>query len=272
MNAAIAATDNAAVSPLALRGCITSGEARDLVSLAPDETPNRYLNGDDWADPRYARLRNAFATLYRDELNGEPHPYGSKSPTSIVTHWSREWEYPWSVLNADLGRGAKGRRIRVMDLGCGGSPLLILLARAGCECTGVDLNFRSASGRNNLRGFVDEPGVLFPDITWCVESMDALSAKDASMDRVFCVSVLEHVHPDVARGTFKEISRVLAKGGLAIITTDVDGAHRTLSSSYLELIAMAGECGLVLKGKTNYAPPSDRPGTYDVVGFVLEKR
>ena len=259
-------------TPTLARGAITPEMARQLTSLAPDEVPNRYLSGDDWMDPRYTRLREAFATLYCDELRGEPHPYGAKDPASIVTHWSREWEYPWAVLNAELSLSAKGRPWRVLDLGCGGSPLLILLARAGCACTGVDLNFRSATGRNNLRGFVDDPGVLFPEITWCVESMDSLSAPDASMDRVFCVSVLEHVHPDVARGTFKEISRVLTPGGLAIITTDVDGAHRTLSSSYAELIAMAVEFGLALKGKSDDAPPRDRPGTYDVVGFVLEQR
>ncbi len=239
---------------------------RELLALAADATPNRYLNADDWRDPRYSLLRDAFAVLYRDELDGEAHPYGAKDPSAIVTHWSREWEYPWALLN---GRFTPG--LGVVDLGCGGSPVLPLLSRLGLKCVGVDLNFLSTTGRNNLRGFVREPRELFPDVTWLKESMDALSIGNARADRVLCISVLEHVHPDVARRTFGQIARVLRPGGLALITTDVDGAHRTLSSTYQELIAMAAETGLSLEGTSDWPPPTDKPGTYDVVGFVLRK-
>jgi len=208
-----------------------------------------------------------FASIYRDEMSGQPHPFGSKNPDAIVTHWSREWEYPWAVLNAALRPG-----MRVVDLGCGGSPLLPYLSRrAGCACTGVELNFLSTTGTHTLRGFVGEPSAQYPEITWLVESMAKLSIKSATQDRVFCISVMEHVATDVAKGTLEETFRVLKPGGLALITTDVDGAHRTLTSTYEQLLEMAAKAGLKLRGKMDPSRPKETPGTYDVVGFVLEK-
>lgn len=235
-------------------------------ALKPDANPNRFLDGRDWSDPRYRALMDEFASIYRDEMGGQPHPFGAKNPDSIITHWSREWEYPWAALNARIEPG-----MRVVDLGCGGSPLLPYLAKRGCACTGVDLQYLSPTGKHTLRGFAQHPSVQYPGITWLIESMAALSLGDKTQDRVFCISVLEHVATDIARATMRETFRVLKPGGLALFTTDVDGAHRTLTSTYEDLIAMAREAGLRLRGRMDASRPTDRPGEYDVVGFVLEK-
>src|SRR5207245_292323 len=92
--------------------------------LTPDTIPNRFLSGTDWSDPRYRALMDELAAIYRDEMAGQPHPFGAKNPDAITTHWSREWEYPWAILNAECKPG-----VRIVDLGCGGSPLLPNLAR-----------------------------------------------------------------------------------------------------------------------------------------------
>lgn len=238
-----------------------------IKTYTPDGTPNRYLNGADWNDPRYRELRDEMAAIYRDEMGGQPHPFGAKNPESVVTHWSREWEYPWAVINAQARPG-----MTVVDLGCGGAPLLPYLSRrVGCVCWGVEQKYLSTTGTHTLRGFVQDPSVQYPEITWLIESMAALSLGDASMDRVFCISVLEHVHPKIAADTMQETSRVLKPGGLALITTDVDGSHRTLTSTYDDLLRMAKDAGLRLRGRSDMTPPASTPGTYDVIGFVLEK-
>lgn len=242
------------------------GRAADL-DLSPDPVPNRYLKGADWADPRYTGLRERFNGLYGVEMAGEPHPFGSTRPETIVTHWSREWEYPWTVLNGRFEAG-----MRVADLGCGGSPLLILLVRKlGCVGVGIDLNLTSATGKNNLRGFARPAAELYPEIEWRLRSMDDTGLDDASMDRVACVSVLEHVGERVAASTFREMARVLKPGGLALLTTDVGGDHRTLTIDFRRLLELAAEAGLELEGRSDWTPAPDRPGTYDVVGFVLRK-
>ena len=233
----------------------------------PDATPNRFLSGADWSDPRYRTLMREMAVIYRDEMRGQPHPFGARNPESIVTHWSREWEYPWAVINAEARFG-----MHIVDLGCGGSPLLPYLSRrVGCICTGVEVNFISPTGKHTLRGFAQDPSVAYPEITWLRESMAELSLADQSQDRVLCISVMEHVEPAVARATLAETYRVLRPGGRALLTTDVDGEHRTLTSTYEDLLAMGLEAGLELRAPMNTTRPTSSPGTYDVVGFVLHR-
>jgi len=237
-----------------------------------DAFPNRFLHADDWADPRYTALRAEFDALYRDELCGRPHPSHARKPDAIVTHWSREWEYPWTIINGGFMPG-----MRVADLGCGGSPVIPYLAwRVGCQCTGVDLNLTSTEG-HTLRGFDGPPETRVPEAAWVIASMAETGLPTGCFDRVLCISVLEHVGEVVAGATFREMRRLLAPGGRVLITTDVDGAHRTLNIDYRRLIELAVDAGLVLCGAEHFSAPTGdatlRPshlGTYDVVGMMLE--
>lgn len=242
-------------------------DTRPQGAVSPDRVPNRMLRAEDWKDPRYQVLREAFNTIYRDELKGQPHPSHAKRPEKIITHWSREWEYPYAVINSEVKPG-----MRVVDLGCGGSPLIpYFVKRAGCAAAGVDINLTSTSG-HTLRGFVGSPSTLFPQVRWELRSMADTGLPSASWHRVFCISVLEHVTEELARGTLREVRRLLAPGGRSIITTDVDGAHRTLTIDFRRIIQLAKEEGLCLRGEADFSvPPSDdRPGTYDVVGMVFQ--
>ncbi|HYE62350.1 MAG TPA: class I SAM-dependent methyltransferase [Phycisphaerales bacterium] len=255
----------------ALRGQLspTSDIRNPTSDIPPDPTPNRLLRHQDWQDPRYTALRETFNTIYRDELKGTPHPSHARHPERIITHWSREWEYPFAVINSETKPGLK-----VVDLGCGGAPLIpYFVTRLGCHCAGVDLNL-TASPHHTLRGFNRPPEHVFPQVTWKLRSMADTGLPSAQWDRVFCISVLEHVTEDLARETLREIKRLLKPDGRAVITTDVDGAHRTLTIDYRRIIALAQEAGLTLRGPTDFTTPdpTDRPGTYDVVGMVFQHR
>jgi 2-polyprenyl-3-methyl-5-hydroxy-6-metoxy-1,4-benzoquinol methylase len=235
--------------------------------IEPDATPNRMLRAEDWMDTRYARLRDTFDVIYRDELKGTPHPSHAKHPEAIVTHWSREWEYPYAVINSETRPG-----MRVVDLGCGGAPLIpYLVTRLGCQAAGVDLNL-TATPRHTLRGFNRPPEQVFPQVTWKLRSMADTGLASGQWDRVFCISVLEHVTEDLARDTLREVKRLLRPDGRAVITTDVDGSHRTLTIDFRRIIALAGEAGLTLRGPSDFSVPdaAARPGTYDVVGMVFQ--
>lgn len=235
--------------------------------IPPDAVPSRFLRAEDWNDPRYSALRERISAFYRDTLRGLPHPSHARSPEAIVMHWSREWEYPWVVLNARVEPG-----MAVADLGCGGSPVLpFLLREFGCVGAGVDLTLVSPNRKHTLRGFAAHPSESYPEAQWLERSMDDTGLPDASFDRVMCISVLEHVSEELAASTLREMRRLMKPDGLALITTDVDGAHRTLTVPFQRIIELAADCGLVLDGPSNFdVPPADhRPGTYDVVGLVF---
>ncbi len=234
---------------------------------APDAVPNRFLRAEDWSDPRYSTLRGDINEFYRTTLRGLPHPSHARHPETIVTHWSREWEYPWTVLNARLEPG-----MSVADLGCGGSPVLPYVIRElGCVGAGVDLTLVSPNRKHTLRGFSAHPSESYPEARWLERSMDDTGLESGTFDRALCISVLEHVTEELAASTLREMRRILKPDGLALITTDVDGAHRTLSVPFQRIIELAAEEGLVLHGSSDFdVPPSDdRPGTYDVVGLVF---
>jgi SAM-dependent methyltransferase len=91
--------------------------------------------------------------------------------------------------------------LRVLDIGCGDKPYLPLVAH------------RAAS----YRGLDSEPGDKVDDIG----GAESLPYADGSFDLVLCTQVLEHVfEPDTV---VREVHRVLAPGGLALVSTH--GVH-----------------------------------------------
>jgi SAM-dependent methyltransferase len=236
-------------------------------------TPNRFLHSADLLHPAMERLQTEFEEVYRDELKGRPHPSHARSPEGVVMHWSRAWEYPWTVMHGDFAPG-----MRVVDLGCGGSPLIPFLAwRVGCACTGVDLNLVSREG-HTLRGFDGPPEKHVPEAEWVQADMTSTGLPAESFDRVLCISVLEHLEEETAAKALGEMRRLLAPGGRVLVTTDVDGAHRTLKVDYRRLVELAAGHGLVLAGARELDAPESpaatregHRGTYDVVGMVFEE-
>jgi len=91
--------------------------------------------------------------------------------------------------------------LRVLDIGCGQKPYLPLVAHRAASYRGID--------------FVDGP--LVDD----VGPAEDLPYPDDSFDLVLCTQVLEHVHDPAS--TVREIHRVLAAGGTALVSTH--GVH-----------------------------------------------
>ena len=87
--------------------------------------------------------------------------------------------------------------LRVLDIGCGQKPYLPLVAHRAASYRGID--------------YVDGP--LVDD----VGPAEDLPYDDDSFDLVICTQVIEHVHDPEA--TVREIHRVLAPGGTALVST-----------------------------------------------------
>jgi SAM-dependent methyltransferase len=140
---------------------------------------------------------------------------------------NKHWEYPWVLANLRLEKGMK-----ILDAGCGKSPLQFLLFDVGCKVYGIDLfeNVRwHGIDRNLSRRFGCK-------IEYKRESLDSMSYPDNFFDRVCCVSVIEHCRAEnvendklapqteddrsFQRKIIVEMMRVLKPGGLLVFTVD----------------------------------------------------
>ena len=244
--------------------------------------PNRFLRSSDLQDQKMSALKTAFDSYYK-AWRGPSHTFGAKFPEKIVTHWSREWEYPWAVINCEPAADMK-----ILDCGCGGSPLLPFLTGVyHCQGFGIDMNHgdrfvpdQESYLKNtqfplaNLRNFFIDPALIVKNITVQKGNMMNLPYHDSFFDRVLCISVIEHMKKADCEKAVGEMVRVLKTGGKLLITMDHTGYNGHFipwgDNPYLDVIRWSG---LKLCGDHDFTVPdmSEIHGMYHVVGFILKK-
>ena len=208
-------------------------------------------------------------------------------------HWSRAWEYPWAILAANLAQWS----LRILDVGGGGSPFPVHLANLGHQSYVIDPSLR---GGINLG--LDKNKSLVRNIRSClfqsilkilrinrVEGFPSFAKErcvfyypcraqqicfsDNYFDRVFCLSVMEHIPQEDWRKCIQEFERVLKPGGRLIITLDM-GTGQANERLYLNLVDL---CSLKLIGRPDYEVPINQKDRerrhghfYETIGLVWE--
>lgn len=132
--------------------------------------------------------------------------------------WSRGREYAWAQ------RFVSKRHV-VLDAACGVShPFKFWLAENAQECHACDLDPRIvddqamvANVREDLGGEASIPKNLYRKIA----DITSLPYPSNGFDRIFCISVLEHMTVGSILNALSEFHRVLKPTGLAVLTFDV---------------------------------------------------
>jgi len=135
----------------------------------------------------------------------------------------RRAEYPWALSKADLDRSMK-----ILDIGSGVSLLPIYLASNGHEVTSVD---NDAILMNKISPLMAK--CCKADLKYRLGDAAKLPFEDDTFERVFCISVLEHLEEEKIDGKYvnyhklnldvtaiADMIRVLRPGGLLILTFD----------------------------------------------------
>lgn len=210
-------------------------------------------------------------------------------------HWSRAWEYPWAVYAADLD----GTPQRLLDVGGGGSPFAPWLAGRGHDAHVVDPSldqgrfFAWDPGRSawrNARTIAKQAAFGLAGIRtlWGLPKdgtgdrlhywpypAQRLGFPDAHFDRVFCLSVIEHIPHVLWPDCMREFVRVLKPGGRLVITMDMETSEAN-DRLYAKLVAA---CPLRLIGDPDYSVPLDPAEAqgrhpknwYETLGLVWSK-
>jgi SAM-dependent methyltransferase len=163
-------------------------------------------HGRVWA--KSGRVIKFLSWKQRSWLRG---PYGIQP-----NNRTREFEYPWAWHAAKLVPG-----MDVVEIGGGLSGFQFSLSRFGCNVTNVDpgmnehgwpCNPESISVLN--RTFRTQVRLMHADISRAELQRD-------SYDRVFCISVMEHLDEQVRHAAMRKAYDCLRPGGLAILTVDL---------------------------------------------------
>jgi SAM-dependent methyltransferase len=113
---------------------------------------------------------------------------------------------------------------RVLDLGCSSGRVVRMLAARRPEATwaGCDVNAAAIAWASEA----------LPAIDFAVQPLrPPLPYADGSFDAVFAISIWSHYNADSALQWLDELHRIIAPGGLALITTHGPGAIAKRSSA-----------------------------------------
>lgn len=186
----------------------------------------------------------------------------------IYPHWSRDWEYPWAFLNSHLSKD-----MRILDAGSvgdlGDTPFKDFVAERVAEVHCVDKKPMAKPPRK-------------PNIHFKQADMGDLPYPDEYFDRVFCLSVLEHIKEKDGRlipiKYVDEMLRVLKRGGLIILTFDVNRWPTQWHLWHPEVYKLCQDLGIepppqpwnILRSEAHQEGKIVGEGL-SVMGFVLRK-
>ena len=202
------------------------------------------------------------------DVNLQRYPWSLPYLSTPALYAARMWEYPYSVKVAELCPAH-----RVADIGCGMTPFTVFLAHeTECDVIGVDPDVYPKGdhykGHGVNRQFLKRTG-----LNVIQGDMQQIPIDGASCDRVFCLSVIEHLTPSIARAGIREMARILKDGGRAILTVDIN-----LLTEISRPFDLIWDSGLYPVGQLDLRWPHERFGVFcdglqpaDVYGIVLEK-
>jgi len=240
---------------------------------------SRFAVAEDIFTKEFAEINNRLLQITDEhqlidhrEINNQRFPdWFGKIKCNRSFYGSRFWEYPFAILAAELKPGLK-----CADVGCGSTPFTLYLCEAaGAEnVTGIDHDYVPEAFDDRHLSFgarkshIDKSGFNFLN-----NDFTRIDAPDNSFDRVFCISVLEHIMDEqIKEKGLLEMVRILKPGGKLILTFDT-GVNLFFNPP-LRILGLTGlipDNGLELKWpKNRFVEYGDN--SMDVFGLVLQKQ
>lgn len=131
---------------------------------------------------------------------------------------TREFEYPWAFHATPLSRG-----MSVLEIGGGLGGFQFALSRAGCRVVNVDpgLQAEGLGWKCDVATIQALNRCFATSVQLFQTTMEKAGLQADSFDRIFSISVIEHLAPEELAGVMKEAHRVLRPGGSFVLTVDL---------------------------------------------------
>ncbi len=157
--------------------------------------------------------------------------------SSTLPYPVRRVEYPWALFNAELHKPLK-----ILDVGSGISLFPMYLSLQGHEVFSID------NDKTLMKRLAPKMAEwVHAKVNYGVGDAVTINFGDNTFDRVFCISVLEHLEEERVNGKYvnfhrqdldieaiNEMLRVLKPGGLLILTFDWSESPEEMRSYKLQ--------------------------------------
>ncbi len=107
--------------------------------------------------------------------------------------------------------------MKVLDIGCGRGEIILFSAKKGAYATGIDYATEAIKLAKLLQS--KQPKNIKKRMSFHKMDAKRLSFKNSSFDIITLTDVVEHLYPEELDMVFKEIKRVLKRGGKLVIHT-----------------------------------------------------
>lgn len=158
---------------------------------------------------------------------------------------------------AELGE----RPVRILDVGCGDGEMVLRLAAAGCEVTGVE---KSAGMLTTAAERVAAAPEIAERVTLAEGDIYSLPFDDASFDAVVCHGVVMYLRE--SSEPVSNLARLVAPGGLLSILTKnalAVGVREALRGEYDSALAQIESGQASSMGHLGYVTRGDTPEHLD---------
>lgn len=183
--------------------------------------------------PKSRVIEHGYLNIYTD-LNSKEKRYITFN--SLYKKLNPAWNNTMVLLVDKFKNSLKTNKNVVLDMGCGHGSYIIDEARNKIDwAVGIDVDKRFVSGNKCLDEIV-------------VGNVSSMPFKDASFDFVTSTWVVEHLADPVL--TFKEVRRVLKKGGKFLFCTTNENFFMVKIKNILEMIRLDKFFNRILYGRT----------------------